>query len=777
MVSDQPPYPFSARLVLLSAAAAGCLATLTQVILFRELMVILEGNELVLSLLLVWWLGGITIGALVPRGRWGERFLPHGLPLLVFGFPLLMMGCVLLARLSPGWLSLPVEEKLSPWQIGILSWMVVFPPGLFTGFLFPLLTMSLRMATDAAVNPPDPTGARLVGRVFLWESLGSLGAGLLLVMQIIPRWSPAEIAWMAGSILAVMYIAWADSRRWQMGGILGIVFLLITGWFARWAEDLDRWSAAARWQTRHPGYELILTKETPYQRLEAGLREEQYTVFGNGSPLFSFPDEYGMTYWGAMSVSQTPGARRILLVGSGGPDLYRVFAHMRPERFQVLEISPDIVSTVQALGNRDEALDGLPSPEWIVEDARRFFAVPQEDLRYDLIAVNQPDPLNGLLNRYYTREFFEQAWGRLREDGVLAITATGTPNYERGDTGLYCGTLYWTLRDVFPHVLVVPGTTWWFFASPGRNLMSDPGAVVQQFQERGGEALSFPPEIYYSFYDPARIQQAQEALETFHHLPRNRDDWPLCYLYNLIAWSKQYGYLKDLSISEFIHTGIPLTIGCVIITLCLFGTGYGILRFVFPRRGRAAFPAWVLLFMTGLTSMGAELCILLYFQSRVGYLYVHAGLFFGVYMGGLAAGSAWALRHGPRGNDAQQSLLPGTAALFAGMLMLTPAWLELTRVSSVSLFLVEGMLLLWLVLLAALTGMIFTRVAGAVRHAGLDLAWTAGWTDAGDCAGGAVGAWLTGVILVPLAGLSNTLYMMGGLVALSSLAQIRQSRE
>jgi len=59
----------------------------------------------------------------------------------------------------------------------------------------------------------------------------------------------------------------------------------------------------------------------------------------------------------------------------------------------------------------------------------------------------------------------------------------------------------------------------------------------------------------------------------------------------------------------------------------------------------------------------------------------------------------------------------------------------------------------------------------------LDLAWTAGWTDAGDCAGGAVGAWLTGVILVPLAGLSNTLYMMGGLVALSSLAQIRQSRE
>ncbi|NPU98780.1 MAG: hypothetical protein HPY51_16415, partial [Candidatus Omnitrophica bacterium] len=77
MVSDQPPYPFSARLVLLSAAAAGCLATLTQVILFRELMVILEGNELVLSLLLVWWLGGITIGALVPLGRWGERFLPH----------------------------------------------------------------------------------------------------------------------------------------------------------------------------------------------------------------------------------------------------------------------------------------------------------------------------------------------------------------------------------------------------------------------------------------------------------------------------------------------------------------------------------------------------------------------------------------------------------------------------------------------------------------------------------------------------------------------------
>ncbi|MFB3788818.1 MAG: hypothetical protein ACE15F_20860 [bacterium] len=777
MVSDPFPYPFSMRLVLFSAAAAGCLATLTQVILFRELMVILQGNELALALLLAWWLSGIAAGALLPQWRPAERDAAHSLPLALFGFPMLMLMCSTLARLSPGLLSLPVEENPSPLQIGLLSGIVVFPPGLFTGFMFPLLAVALKHSRGGFPANPEESEALMAGRVFLWESLGSVGAGLLLTTGVIPRWTPPEIAWMAGSILAVTIISLADPRIRQACVTLGILLVLIAGWFARWPEALDRWSAASRWQARHPGYELIQAKETPYQRLEIGLREEQYTLFGNGSPLFSFPDEYGMTYWGAMCVSQHPRARRILLVGGGGPDLYRIFSQQLPETFHVLEISADLPAIVRAAAPTEEPVENAPQPEFILEDARRFWNSTRDAPQYDLIAVNQPDPLNGLINRFYTQEFFEQARRCMPDDGVLVITAPGTPNYERGDTGVYCGTLYWTLREVFAEVLVVPGTTWWFFASPARRLVSDPDTIVQAFQGRKASTPSFPPEIYYSYYEPDRIQRAVEAMEAYRDLPRNRDGWPLCYLYNLIAWSKQHGYFKWLPVARVIHTGIPLAGFCVLIMFGMYAAGFVLLRLGLPRGGRAAFPALLVLFVAGLASMGAELCVLLYFQSRVGYLYVHAGLFFGVYMAGLAAGAAWILRRGPRGTEAGRMRMPGAALQFAGLLVLTPAWLALTRFPGIPLPLVEGLLLGWLAVLAGITGVIFTLVSGEARRAGLDLVSAAGWADAGDCAGGAVGALLTGVMLAPMAGLVNTLFLLGGLVGLSGLTQAWLSRK
>ncbi len=776
MVAEQSRFPISTRLVLLCAAAAGCLATLTQVILFRELMVILQGNELSLSLLLAWWLAGIAAGALLPQRRAVQKYMFHVLPFALFGFPLLMSACSTLARLAPALVSLPVEENPSPFQMGLLTGMVVFPPGLFAGFLFPLLAVSLKQARGALPESPQETEVLPVGRIFQWESLGSLAAGLLLVMRVIPRWSPQEIAWMTGSILAVLFICLADDRRLKTGITLGILLVLIMGWFARWPEALDRWSAEFRWQARHPGYALIQARETPYQRLEMGLREEQYTLFGNGGPMFSFPDEYGMTYRGAMSVSQSPGARRILVVGGGGPDLYRVFRLQKPELFQVLEISADLADITRSVVKQDNRVENTPPPEFILEDARRFWASSRREPRYDLIVINQPDPLNGLINRFYTREFFQQARSCLQEDGVLVVTASGTPNYEHGDSGLYCATLYWTLRDVFSGVLAVPGTTWWFFASPARRLLPDPAAIVSSFPDQSVSASAFPLEIYYSYYEPERIQQARESMEAYRDLPRNRDGWPLCYLYNLIAWSKQYGYFKWLPVTSLIVTGYPLAVVCGGFTLGMFAVCFGLLRLGLPRRGREAFPALLILVTTGLASMGAELCVLLYFQSNVGYLYAHAGLFFGVYMAGLAAGAAWTLRRGPRREGDRKPPLPGAAGLFSGMLALTPAWLELTRITGISLPLVECLLLIWLAALAGITGVIFTLVSGEARRAGLDLLSAAGWADAGDCAGGALGALLTGVILVPLTGLVNTLFMLGGLMGLSGLTCLWLSR-
>ncbi len=757
--------------VLTTAFGMGCFATLSQVILFREELTILEGNELTLSLLLVWWLSGITFGALIPQKIHAEKWLSYLFPAALLALPLCLCYGVTFIRLSPDLFSLPVEEKPSPAYMLILSLGAVAPIGVSIGFAFPLLAIRLKTAHMRRDLETSDNASQLTGSVFIYESFGSVLAGALLILRVVPYFNPFEIAAFMFGFFFLLFFIQAGPSTWIRsfwGVLLGSLIVAFGFGIPR---ALDSYTAQQRWDGRHPGYTLTRVLETPYQRLEVGERDEQFTVFGSGAPLFSFPNEYEYAHWAHMALSQSPGAERILLLGASGVDLLKGMAEYHPTSLVCIEIDPGIQEIVQPFLDHDSKAAFHRSVQFETVDPRDYFLESQsKDTLFDLIAVNQPNPSNGVLNRFYTRDFFQLARNILNDDGVFVIAVEGTPNYEFGDIGTFCGTLYWTLKDVFQNVLVIPGTQWWYFASPNRSLIADPDIIAERFPK--DEIPNFAPELFSVYYDPGRIEQLQPAFEARKSLPKNTDLQPLCYLYDLILWTKQYGYLRWAPVERLAGMSKELIGVGVAAAFLLFLIPYVGFRIFTSRSMKKAAAPLTALSTAGLGAMGAEIAILLFFQSRVGALYQHIGLFFGVFMLGLAFGSSTGVRFLRKHPAQYPTLLVSVNTAFFFMLITAPLIFHLIASSGFSTMgtgAIEILLLTWIGSIAYFGGLLFPTAVRAMEQTGDSLPSISGWADAADHFGGMLGALITGALLIPLLGLVNTFYIFAGIKALDIL--------
>ncbi|MEW6234316.1 MAG: hypothetical protein AB1656_02920 [Candidatus Omnitrophota bacterium] len=769
------------RLILAASFFLGCFAILAQTILFREQLAILEGNELTLGLLLAGWLIGVAVGALTPRKLDVERSLSRWFAAILLSPPLMLAVCVILIRLLPAILDVPVGEIPSPIQTLLFALMAALPLGFLFGFSFPVFSAALNQCQPAESGEAPIAKTASIGSIFLIESLGGAMAGFLMAIGRSQLINPFLHSVIALGVFGLILILSDDRLRRKsilLSAIIAIPLLLYL------SQILNDWSASRRWENHHPGYELYRCLETPYQRLEIGGREGQYTLFGNGAELFSFPNEYEAPQWAYMALSQNPQAKSILLA-SGDSGLLAPLAEHRPDKIAVAYLDSGIGDIFyDGLGQNikrtvvknfpldfNRSAGPLPGVALSIDqtDIRRLLSSIPQQTKFDCIIIIQPGPSNGLLNRLYTREFFRHSRDFLSSDGVFVITAAGPPAYDYGDAGANCGAIYWTLREVFPNVLAVPGVTWWFFASPSRQFLIDADAIAQRHRELNLDSAYFAPEFFSLFYEAERIRQAEKSLQTYAAMPRNTDDRPLCYLYHLLIWSKQYNYLKWLPVEALAKSGASLLGIGLAAALLFYGVCYGASRMILGRKRNPA--PLVTLAATGLASMGAEISILLFFQSKVGCLYERVGVFFAIFMLGLALGAVFAKRRGMASKPASIALLGLDRGLFL-ILLITP--IMLMRVESLNRYSIfefaiqppEMALWLWNGIIAFAAGMIFTITAQAMPKSE-SVSSSAGWVDAADNLGGALGALVTGVLLVPILGIMNTFYLFAGVKAMN----------
>src|SRR3989337_2880175 len=417
-------------LVFLCIAAIGCYATITQVMLIREFLNILYGNELCLGIVFGAWFLGIATGAYAGakiKCTFKHAFTVFVITLIVivFVFPVQIVS----GRGIRGLLSVGVGEYISILPLILTSIGLILPFSFIIGFLFPFSSKVISGATrDAAVD---------IGVVYIIESMGSLFGGLVFSFFLVSRFHPFKIITLLNVGMFVLltlllfnfhrkgqvYSSGAEHKKTKryLGLIsLGMALVMIVIWFSPIPDSAEALSAKMRWKTLNPHIELVASADSKYQHIDIGRQAEQYNIYLNGQYASAFPNEYEYAQIAHLVMTQHPSPKHVLLIGSGLGGLVSEMLRHPVESLDYVELDQRLLQiSDKYLSPLDRQALSDSRVTIIHQDGRYYVKNTPKRQYYDVILVNTPDPSTAFLNRFYTLEFFKEAQKILKSDGVF----------------------------------------------------------------------------------------------------------------------------------------------------------------------------------------------------------------------------------------------------------------------------------------------------------------------------------------------------------------------
>jgi spermidine synthase len=317
------------------------------------------------------------------------------------------------------------------------------------------------------------------------------------------------------------------------------------------------------------------------------------------------------------------------MVGGGpGGGLSQILKYSQVE-VDYVELDPEIIRlSLQFLPEKEKSVLRHKRIHIFYQDGRAFLTETQK--KYDMIILNLPEPATAQINRFYTKEFFDEAREKLTEKGVLSFRVPSAENYISLELQNFLSSLYFTLKEVFSFVEIVPGDTNIFLASP-QPLSIGFEELSQKIEELNLQNSYVSPELLFSRLSPLRIEFIKEKVSSGKRTI-NQDFSPISYFYNSVLWSTQFKGLERRIFSFFSEVHFFWLLD---LPLILF---ISLLIILWLRRKKSTFPL-VPLAVMGFTTIVVELIVIISFQTMYGYVYRRIALLLTCFMMGLFLGS------------------------------------------------------------------------------------------------------------------------------------------
>jgi spermidine synthase len=748
---------------VLTITTTGFVATVAQIIILRELLVLFYGNELSAGLIFAGWLLWSGLGSGL-SGKWALKVSAHTtlLRLMLVCLSAMLPLSVLFIRATRIIWTLPAGELPS---IGKMLLISVAVTGLFcpvSGALF-----GICWAIHRKKGENQPLG------IYLAEALGSAAGGLFFYFIFLPYGSVFTTIWITSGM--ILFISWGLFRPWRpisnlrFGHLMWITVSLLVVSGAVSGSGLDHMSR--RWQW---GPSLSAVYDTAYRNIVLLKKEGQVSVFTNGLWLFSEPDRLSAEQGVHLALLQHPNPKTILLLGGGIAGLLEELFKQPGIRYvDYVEPDPDFIRLLKPhLSSATDASLQHPRLRLFHQDPRIFMR--RSHTRYDVILMNMGDPITAQMNRFYTEEFFAHVKQRLLSGGIFSFAVSGGESMLGPTQARFLGSIKKTLLQIFPRTLIYPGDQIRFFATDISGvLLSDYSALANRISERNLQLRYIREDILQDALSPFRLDYLKSILEGITGAAVNRDFFPICYFHNLMMWAIQWhdvlqkflNVLADLKL-RWLWTALAIA-GVIIVAI--FWTG----RCKF----RVAVAASI--FVSGAIEMVLQVVFLLSFQIIQGFVYRQLALIIAFFMTGLAVGTGWISWQNPSQpkTNVAQGLFIRVQALVCMLPLGLMLFLPLIH-GEIQNFLspaAMGWLFSGLSLITGILGGVHFALAVIVMAGtGVALEKIGGGFYALDLTGAAAGILIAALFILPIYGIMNTLIFLSTLSGISLLTLLRR---
>ncbi|MBI4823344.1 MAG: hypothetical protein HY805_03825 [Nitrospirae bacterium] len=733
---------FSLRLAIV---LIGFIATASQILVIRELLVVFHGSELTIGIILGSWLILAAGGSYYFRNkavhiRRGLRWFSV-LQILIGFSPLLSIAFIRSFRYLLG---IPIGEVLGIHYVAVVGLVASAPVSVLSGMLFPFACHIIQVSSSKKEAPSN---------VYLYEGGGGFLSGLSLTLYLIGILSPIELSFGIAllSLSSVfLYLTFSRESSVLRNTATALILLISISFFLSVPKKINEATSKMLWYE----YDLQETKNSVYSNIAIIKKNGQYTFFSNGSPyaVTPVPESY------IEEISHFPmlfhdNPDDVLLIGSGAGGLIRETLKHPVKRIHYTEQDPLTI----------ESFKRFPTP--VTEYELNHPAVSTYNLEgrvflrktssmYDLIAVNLPMPSTLQLNRNYTVEFFRLVSARLKEHGILSITLSGGEAYLSKQMRQLNRRLYASLKAVFPHVRVIVGDPNIFLASNSKGIETiGHEMLIKRLNSRKISAgLVNEQYIRYKMDSISSILLERSIIEQ-KETP-NGDTNPLGVFDAQQALNLQFSPYMVRIMDMF--SNIPFGFYIVLVA-CLT-----LILTVIQRSKRQLFIVYAIA-TTGLWSMLQSILLIMLFQIYYGYVYHYIGLLTSLFMLGLALGAF-----------AGMKMVKIKLVLIESLILLITSLTYILILLELKPEILQPLIFCLIISSGFLTGISFPVAVRLMDSSYTEVSRVGGGLYAIDLFGAFFGALTTAVLFIPMMGINKTLFLVMAVKA-GSLILVKKS--
>lgn len=471
---------------------------------------------------------------------------------------------------------------------------------------------------------------------------------------------------------------------------------------------------------------IITSCETRHGNITVTESAGQYSVFQNGTLLFTSDNLILNEEHTHFALLQRSYPKDVLIVSGGISGMINeVLKYETVKNLDYVEINPDLIQLAAKIRP-------LPSDKRLhifVADGRRF--IRHSVKKYDVVIFAIPEPSSLQINRFYTCEFVRSLKSKLKPGAVILYSLSSSGNYLSNEKMKIENTVYATLKTGFQHVSVIPGERDYFLASD--SAIRTDIATLSAMHPVDNKFVN----PYY--IDDASVQHRADLIKAKLGKGNelNLDARPLPVFYHTLQ------FISEFSSQMWVYFLLPV----VFLLLPLF----------FMRSVAAG------MYIAGFTASSFEILLIFSFQIFYGFVYSAIGIIISVFMGGLALGSfiAAKVKTSVRHFVAVQSILVVYALLFPFFWHIQDegmsSWAGLLLFSLVTL------------IISAIVGFQYVVGAKSFSRSAIRSSLV---LYATDLIGAALGVILITIILLPLAGVTQSCFILAGINFLGVLISI-----